>query len=308
MPAEMLKRYLNLQGDAAGGRGFERRRLTRRHTAATRSVIRTLKPRIRRRGKDLIHPSGTVAAEVRTVTGVPPCLRVDTSTHPGRKRAEVNAAVPGAAGDRLHELILGNVTPARANRHMCGRTTPESETVLIIRIQKEVAGDPAVTLPFGRDGETRPALWRLAGSPAHGSGPSHTTDRARPLPVPRAATAVPAAVAAGVAVAVTTATAATVAVAARVDPAQLTVTAAKAVMRVLDSDRPQTCAHRRISTFPSTAGSVPKKPRPDGTQKVLEHYSHHTGTLPDCKMFAGWKPLCSDTADFCRHIVPKNLI
>lgn len=41
----------------------------------------------------------------------------------------------------------------------------ESETALIIQMQREVAGDPAVTLPSGRDGETRPASWRLAESP-----------------------------------------------------------------------------------------------------------------------------------------------
>ncbi|KAA0716889.1 Serine/arginine repetitive matrix protein 3 [Triplophysa tibetana] len=109
--------------------------------------------------------NGTIEAEVTTVTGVPPCLRVDTSTRPERKRAEVIAAVPGAAEDRPRELILENATLARANRHTCGRTTPESETALIIRMQREVAGDPAVTLPSGRDGETRPASWRLAESP-----------------------------------------------------------------------------------------------------------------------------------------------
>lgn len=75
-------------------------------------------------GKNLTHLSGTIEAEVTTVIGVPPCLRVDTSTRPERKRAEVIAAVPGAAEDRPRELILENATLTRANRHTCGRTTP----------------------------------------------------------------------------------------------------------------------------------------------------------------------------------------
>lgn len=72
-------------------------------------------------------------------------------------------------------------------------------------------------------------------SAAHESGPSHTTGRARPLPAPRAATAVLAAVAA----AATAVTAAAVAAAAGAAPgarAPRTVTTAKAATRAPDSE------------------------------------------------------------------------
>lgn len=39
------------------------------------------------------------------------------------------------------------------------------EAVLITRMQNELAAARAAILPSARDGETRPALWKLAGSP-----------------------------------------------------------------------------------------------------------------------------------------------
>ncbi|KTG33888.1 hypothetical protein cypCar_00032793 [Cyprinus carpio] len=120
--------------------------------------------------KDLIRLSGTIADALRSATGAPLCHLVSTNTRPRRRRARVTGrpgrgAAPGAAGGHRHELILENTDPARTSHHTSDRTTPGRETVLNTRMQNELAAARAAILPSARDGETRPALWKLAGSP-----------------------------------------------------------------------------------------------------------------------------------------------
>lgn len=169
--------------------------------------------------------SGTIVDVARIDTGAHQCLPVGTNTRPKRRRAKVtgrhgSGAALGAAAGRHH----GNAEPARTNHLTPARTTPEKETVLIIQTQRELAAARAVIPQSARDGETRPALWRLAGSPVHGSVRSRITVRAhRRPPAPAVTAAAPAG--AGAAAAVTAARTAATAAAAS---AHHTVTTAKA--------------------------------------------------------------------------------
>lgn len=149
------------------------------------------------------HPSVTIApVGVRRTTGARLRLRGTTRTRQaGRKRSlgakptSDSAAAPGAAGVRPHAPPPETEAPARPSPPTPDRTIPgESSSTLtfcshslyltltsctlLSPAERETArtaptptAEPAAahaaTRPFANEEETRPALWRLAGSPGN---------------------------------------------------------------------------------------------------------------------------------------------
>lgn len=135
-------------------------------------------------------------------------LRLRDATHLERRgripaaEASGRGAAPGAVHAPRPAPPRGAEGPARTSLHI-DRTTPGRETAQTAPTQTaEHDAAHGATLPFAKGDETRPVSWRRVGSPVLGSGPSRTTDPARPRrarPAARRAAAAVGATAAAVA-------------------------------------------------------------------------------------------------------------
>lgn len=120
--------------------------------------------------------------------------RTRQATKSGARQTSDSAAAPGAAGVHPRPLPPETEAPARPSPHTTDRTPRETGRVLTaLTPTAELAAAHAATHLSAKEEEIPPASWRLVGSPALGSGRSHTTGPVLHLPAMTAARHDPAA-------------------------------------------------------------------------------------------------------------------